>query len=150
MDTRTPGEEQAKDGLTALNNAGREDPNKVGRDRERQVRTIAAVSAGGDADLAPPPKIDAAPAIETAIINGKEVRVRRSSTRRDELSLLYGNESKLPDGTQVNKDGSVFEGVGQPFGTIGSIMTDDGWLVGRIIPLANDEPAPAPGKKKAA
>jgi hypothetical protein len=151
--TRMPGEEAApaKDGVTALNNAGREDPNEVARKRERQVQATAMAATGGDGDIAPTVAIDDGPAIKQAVINGEVVTVRGSPARRDELSQKYGAESKLPSGTQVNRDGSVFDGSGDAFGYIGDIKTDKGWLVGRIIPYAQPEAAaPVAAKKKAA
>lgn len=138
---KTPGEDGP------LNNAGRDDPNDVALKRERQLQATAIAATGGEGEIAPTVKADNGPAMQERTIAGKKVIVRTGSKQRDELSEKYGHESKLPDGTQVNKDGTVFEGVGKPYGTIGSILTDSGWLVGRIIPLEDEQ---APSKKKAA
>jgi hypothetical protein len=136
--TRVPGEEKIdpKTGLPPVLNNANEDVNEIGRKRERVLAATAMAATGGEGEIAPPPPIDDGPAERVAQFAGKDVRVRISPTRRDPMSAKFGPESKLPKGTQVNKDGTVYEGAeGQPYGVIGDIETPQGWLINRIIPL---------------
>lgn len=138
-----PGEQPKIDpatGLPPVLQNTEDDPNKIARDRERITQATANLATGGEGEIAPSPDIDDGPAIRTAQVNGQDVRVRISPTRRDPLSAKYGPESRLAKGTQVNEDGSVFEGTGQPYGVIGDYLDPaKGWLINRIIPLASLE-----------
>lgn len=145
---QVPGDEKAPL-ITELNNAN-DDPNKIARDRERHLAGVAMATTGGEGDLAPPPALDAGPAISTRVIDGKRVRVSIPPVNRNPDVLRYGREQQLPAGTPVNKDGTVCAGSDEPYGVIGSVLTDKGWLVGRIIPLADEEPEPTSSKRKAA
>lgn len=125
----------------ALNNTA-DDPNKVARDRERVISATAVAATGGEGEYAAPPALDDGPALRTATIDGQEVEVSLSPIRRNDHVVRYGSESKLPNGTPVNADGTVCEGTKEPFGIVGNIKTNQGWLVGRIIPLAGLKDAP--------
>lgn len=153
--TRVPGEESARsaeledganervrEGVTALNNTTGRTANDVGLDREAVVRAQAVADAarrGQTADLAPAADIGkpAAPtsAKRKVMMNGQEVEVEVPLVRRNSAVEQFGPESKLPVGTAVNKDGTAFEGAGEPYGVIGNINTPQGKLVNRIIPL---------------
>lgn len=130
--------------VTALNNTN-DDPNTIARDRERVTQAVAVAATGGEGSIAPPPPLDDGPAMRKATLGGKETKVRLSPVRRDPLSAQYGQESKLPKGTPVKEDGTVFEGSGQPYGVIGDIETPQGWLINRVIPLDSLTTEDAPG-----
>lgn len=131
---RTPGEASEKDGITALSNTNL-DPNEIARQRERIARTLATVAAGGEPELAPMPAIDAGPAIETREFGGKAHRVHVPSRTENNQVQIYGKEVSLAEGTVVSDAaGTPCEPGKKRYGVVGRILTDDGWLVGRVIP----------------
>lgn len=134
--------EATRAGTTELNNIAGKSANEVGTDRENVVRAMAMADAarrGVAPDLAPAADIGkpAEPASlkRKAIINGVEVEVEVPTVRRNSAVAQFGPESKHARGALVNKDGSLFEGAGEPYGVIGDINTPQGKLVNRIIPL---------------
>lgn len=134
--------EQVRTGITALNNTTGTTANDVGSQREDVVRGMAMADAarrGVQPDLAPPADIGkpAEPASlkRKAIINGHEVEVEVPTVRRNSAVEQFGHESRHARGALVNKDGTLFEGAGEPYGVIGDINTTQGKLVNRIIPL---------------
>lgn len=136
-----PGEEPAaetKPGVTELSNTSL-DPNEIARQHERRVRTIAAIAADGEPDLAPMPAIGTERAIAERTIGGQRVRVRIPSRRVNEQVLKFGPESPLPRGTPVRADGNPCEGDEEPYGVVGDIETSEGLLVNRVIPIADPE-----------
>lgn len=128
------------DGITELNNAG-DDPNEIARQRERHIRGTAMAATGGDGEIADGPEIGAGNAITTRVIDGRRVRVSIPPVSRNPDVTRYGREQTLPAGTPVTHDGKPCEGAEEPYGVIGSVMTERGWLVGRVVPLADESEA---------
>lgn len=134
--------EKVRSGITELNNTTGTTANQVGQQREDVVRSQAMADAakrGVAPDLAPAADIGkpAEPVSikRKAIINGVEVEVEVPTVRRNSAVETFGSESKHARGALVNKDGTLFEGAGEPYGVIGDINTPQGKLVNRIIPL---------------
>lgn len=157
---KIPGDDDALPASRApvetLNNAGRGTANDAGLEHERRVQGMAmaaAVASGKQPDLAAiaalgeTVEVGATSIKRTRIINGMEVEVEVPIHRRNDHVQRFGVESKLPKGTPVNKDGTLFEGAGEAYGVIGDINLPEGKLVNRIIPLADEVPAKPASKK---
>ena len=146
---RIPGDDEDMPASRApsnlLNNAGTKTPNDVAAERENVVRAMAMAEAakrGESPDLAPAPAIGSeGPEGPTSIkrkvmINGVEVETVTPVIRKNTHVAMFGPESRLPSGTPVKQDGTPCEGDEEAYGVIGDIITPQGRLVGRIIPVA--------------
>jgi hypothetical protein len=116
-----------------LNNAD-DDPNQVAAEREGVLQSLAR--AHGTDDIAPPPDLDAGDTEADVMLGGERVRVLVPQRRINPQVSKFGPESKLPRGTAVRKDGTPAQGSDVPYGYIGDIMTPQGRLINRVIPVA--------------
>jgi hypothetical protein len=137
---QVPGEQKIdpKTGLPPVLNNADMDVNEVGRQREMQVRAIAMAATGGQGELAPSPAIDTGPALQERTMAGERVVVRVPAIRHNVQVSKYGPESSFPKGTLVRRDGTPCEGNETAYGVIGDIVTNEGILVHRVIPLEDE------------
>ena len=147
---QTPGAPVAGD-VGALNNIN-ENPNTVGAQREAMVRTRAAVEAANSAtqtgDLAGAAAVLASaqeaiaalvggapeqPAVDLSSFGPGVLAVSVAVGRRAQES--YGIELSYPNGTRLDENMLPVTGLSEPRYVVGNLLTADGWVVSRAIPL---------------